>query len=77
MQHMYIKVTVAAKSKKEQFTQKTENSFMALVKQPAERNLANKRIIELVSLHYSVSENKVRIVNGHHHPSKLLSVDLD
>ncbi len=77
MQHMYIKVTVAAKAKKELFTQKSENAFIVQVKEPAERNLANKRVIELVANHYTIPDNKVRIVNGHHHPSKLLSVDLD
>ncbi|MFT5360244.1 MAG: hypothetical protein ACI88L_000735 [Candidatus Paceibacteria bacterium] len=77
MQHMYIKVIVAAKSKKELFTQKGDNSFVARVKEPAERNLANRRVIELLAEHYKVAPGKIKIVNGHHHPSKLLSVDLD
>ncbi|NCS99950.1 DUF167 domain-containing protein [Candidatus Parcubacteria bacterium] len=74
---MYIKVLVAAKSKKEIFIQKSENSFVAQIKEPAERNLANRRVVELVAGHYKITENRVRIVNGHHHPSKLLSVDID
>jgi uncharacterized protein YggU (UPF0235/DUF167 family) len=74
---MYIKVIVAAKSKKEIFSQKGENSFVARVKEPAERNLANRRVIDLVAGHYAVHSGKVRIINGHHHPSKLLSVDLE
>jgi uncharacterized protein YggU (UPF0235/DUF167 family) len=73
---MYVKVLVVAGAKKERFFQKTENSFNISVKEPAERNLANKRVLEIVSNHYSVGIRKVKIINGHHHPSKLLSIDL-
>jgi uncharacterized protein YggU (UPF0235/DUF167 family) len=74
---MYVKVNVVAGAKKEAFVEKGDNSFVAQVKEPAERNLANKRVIELISSHYSVSENRVRIINGHHHSSKLFSVEID
>lgn len=74
---MYIKVMVVANAKKESFVQKSENSFIASVKEPAERNLANKRMLELVAGQYGIDQKKIRIVNGHHHPSKLLSVDID
>jgi uncharacterized protein YggU (UPF0235/DUF167 family) len=74
---MYVKVNVVAGAKKESFLEKGDNSFVAMVKEPAERNLANKRVIKLVAKHYATPENRVRIINGHHHPSKLFSVDID
>ncbi|HEY4478024.1 MAG TPA: DUF167 family protein [Candidatus Paceibacterota bacterium] len=72
---MYIKVSVIAGARKETFEQKSKDHFKVSVKEKAERNMANTRIIELVAEHYKVSKNKVRIINGHHHPSKLLVVD--
>lgn len=73
---MYIKVTVTAGAKKESFVQKSEDHFEIFVKEKAERNMANTRVLELVAEHFNISKNKVRIVNGHRHPSKLLVVDL-
>jgi uncharacterized protein YggU (UPF0235/DUF167 family) len=73
---MYIKVNVIAGARKETFEQKSKDHFKISVKEKAERNMANTRIIELVALHFKVPTNKVRIINGHHHPSKLLSVDI-
>lgn len=74
---MYIKVNVIAGAKKEIFKQKSKDHFDISVKEKAERNMANTRILELVSEHFQIPKNKVRIINGHHHPSKLISVDLD
>ena len=74
---MYIKLTVTASANKESFVQKNKDHFTVSVKEPAERNMANARVIELVARHFKLSENKVRIINGHMHRSKLLSVGID
>jgi uncharacterized protein YggU (UPF0235/DUF167 family) len=73
MQYIHVKVTAGAK--KEVWKQKSEDHFEVSVKEKAERNMANSRILELVALHFKVPVNTVRIVNGHHHPSKLLVID--
>lgn len=70
---MYIRVRVAAGAKKESFVQKAEDSFLVSVKEPAEQNFANKRVLELVAAHLGVSPRAVRIISGHHSPTKLLS----
>ncbi|MAG12622.1 hypothetical protein CL630_02295 [bacterium] len=54
----------------------SETVFRISVKEPAKRNLANKRIIELIAKYFKVSEGKVRIISGHHHPSKLLYIKM-
>ena len=72
---MYIKVRATAAARKESFTQKSSTVFEAKVKEPAQQNRANKRIIELVARHFGVRPGDVRIVNGHHHPSKLLYIE--
>ena len=53
------------------------NGVEVAVKEKAERNLANRRVIELVAKHLKVPAGKIRIISGHHSPSKMLSIDLD
>ena len=72
---MYIKVRAIAGAKKEEVIVEKPNYFKIFVREKAERNEANDRIIELVAKQYGVATNKVKIINGHHNPSKLLSVD--
>ena len=71
---MYIKIVAKTGAKKESLTQKSKDHFEISVKEKAERNMANDKIIELVSLYFKVPIRKVRIINGHHHPHKLLVV---
>ncbi len=72
---MYIRVKVAPSAKKESFKQINEDHFEISVKEKAERNLANNRILELLSLHFRLPKGKIRIVNGHRSPTKLLVVE--
>jgi uncharacterized protein len=71
---MYIHVKVTAGAKKESLKQKSEDHFLVSVREPAERNLANTRVMEIVALHFKIPESKVRIINGHHSSTKLLSI---
>ncbi len=73
---MYIKLRVKAGAKEEKFVQKTKDHFEVSVRELAERNLANKRIVELVARHFKLPIGKVRIISGHHSPSKILNVDV-
>lgn len=71
---MYIKVKVKAGSDKELFEKVSETSFKIKVREKAGRNLANVRILELLRLHFGPKVGQIRIVNGHHSPSKLVVV---
>lgn len=71
---MYVRVRVSAGAKRESLEQTTNDSFLVSVKEPAEQNLANRRVLELVALHLGVSPKQVRIVSGHHSPGKILSI---
>ena len=73
---MYIKVKVVASSKKEELQKKSEDSFYVWVKEPAERNLANKRVCEIIAREFKVFSKSIRIVSGHHSPSKILSIPM-
>ena len=71
----YIHIKVSAGARKESFKQKSKDHFEISVKEKAERNMANARVLEFVAEYFKVAVNKVRIVNGHRHPSKLLVVE--
>ncbi|MBI5139402.1 DUF167 domain-containing protein [Candidatus Nomurabacteria bacterium] len=71
----YIHVKVGAEAGKESFAKKNEDHFEIFVHEKAERNMANKKVLELVAEHFKVPISKVRIINGHHHRSKLLVVE--
>jgi uncharacterized protein YggU (UPF0235/DUF167 family) len=72
---MYIHITVTAGARKENFQKINEDHFEISVKEKAQRNEANTRVLELMARHFKVPKNKVRIINGHRHPSKLLVVE--
>ena len=72
---MYVKVKVKAGAKEEKIVLKKKDNFEISVKEPAERNLANKKIIELVRKYFAVYNSDVRIVSGHHSQSKIISID--
>jgi uncharacterized protein YggU (UPF0235/DUF167 family) len=71
---MFIKVKAHTGSKKESIIKKSEDAFEVFVKEKPERNLANKRILELIALKLKVAKNKVKIITGHHWPSKILEI---
>ena len=71
----YIHVKVTAGVRKERFTKINEDHFEISVREKAERNMANAQVLELIAEHFKVPKTQVRIVNGHHHPSKLLIIE--
>jgi uncharacterized protein YggU (UPF0235/DUF167 family) len=71
---MYVKVRVFADMKKEVIKKLNDNLYEIITKAPAERNIANDRVREIIAQEYSVATKSVRIVSGHHNPSKILEV---
>jgi len=72
---MYVRVHVAPGSKREQIAEGKEGILLITVREPAEGNQANKRVRELVALRLLLPLSKVRILSGHHSPTKLLTID--
>ncbi len=71
---MYVKIRVQTEAKREEIRQIKPDHFEVSVKEPAKQNLANKRAMELVALHFKIPVKKVKIVSGHHSPSKIFSI---
>jgi uncharacterized protein YggU (UPF0235/DUF167 family) len=72
---MYVKVRATTGAKRESVRVVSTDTLAISVKEKAERNQANDRIIELVAQHYKVSVKKVRFLKGRQSPSKTFSVD--
>ena len=72
---MYLRIKAIPGSKKEEVKAVKPDQLEIRVREPAERNLANTRILELVARHCGVPVGKVKILSGHQSRSKLLSVD--
>lgn len=74
---MYIKVKVTPGSKKENLEKVLEDQFKISVKENAKMNMANRRVIELIAQNFGVLPGKVRLISGHHSPSKILNVEIE
>jgi uncharacterized protein YggU (UPF0235/DUF167 family) len=70
---MYVKIKVVPDSKKEKVEKLKDDEYRMWVKVPAENNAANYRVLELVKEMFP--ETSVRILSGHHSPSKILSIN--
>ncbi|OHA79532.1 MAG: hypothetical protein A2747_03775 [Candidatus Yonathbacteria bacterium RIFCSPHIGHO2_01_FULL_44_41] len=71
---MYIRVRVIAGARKESFEAGSEDSFLLSVKEPAEGNRANTRVLEIIARHFGMASKQIRIISGHHSPGKILSI---
>lgn len=71
---MYIKVRVKTGQKKETVVEGAKGVLAVSVREKAEHNSANARVIKIIAEKLGVPLKKVRIISGHHAPAKLLSV---
>jgi uncharacterized protein YggU (UPF0235/DUF167 family) len=72
---MYVRVHAVPDARKERVQEETDKSLTIWVKEPAEQNLANRRIRELVAQHYGVQRAQVRMLTGHRSSSKMFTVN--
>jgi len=73
---MLIKVKIFPGIRKEEVTEKTEGVFDVKVKEKAEQGKANKRLVELLSRHFRVSENQVKVISGLKRRNKIISIKI-
>lgn len=71
---MYVKVKVKAGANKEFIERVSDDHFDISVREKAENNHANIRVLEIMRI---IFPNKpVRIISGHHSPSKIISIEV-
>jgi uncharacterized protein YggU (UPF0235/DUF167 family) len=69
---MYIKAKVKVGEKKEKIEQVKEDTFLISVKEKAENNLANKRVLDLLANFTKTERKNLKIIKGHKNPSKII-----
>jgi len=74
---MYIHVKVQPNAKRDKLQEMKADHFTAEVKAPAERNLANERVRKLLAGHFGIPAKSVRLISGHHSPSKIFDISPD
>jgi uncharacterized protein YggU (UPF0235/DUF167 family) len=75
---MYIRVKVTPEARKEEIKRMDRKDYFEIsVREKALHNMANNRVVELFSDYFSLPREKVKIINGHHSHTKLLSIDLE
>jgi uncharacterized protein YggU (UPF0235/DUF167 family) len=70
---MYIKVKIIAGAKRELIERVSDDHYNVSVKEKAENNHANRRLLEIMHIEYPNSI--IRMISGHHSPSKILSIE--
>ncbi|KND52066.1 MAG: hypothetical protein ABA06_02260 [Parcubacteria bacterium C7867-001] len=73
---MYVRVRVIPDAKRESLIETEDRTLTVAVKQPAERNLANTRVRELLAEHFSLPLGKVRLTSGHRSPRKIFDIEM-
>lgn len=70
---LVVRVKVTARAKKER-VEKKGTVLLLSIKEPAQDNRANERVRQIVAQRYAVPMKNVRIVSGHHKPTKRLEI---
>lgn len=71
---MYIKVRVHPGAKEEKVIEKPDGALEIWTRAPAERGLANKKVVQVVRERLGSPAGGVAVVSGHTSPSKILRV---
>lgn len=71
---MEVRVTVVAGAKKEKIISQKNGMLTVTTKEKAERNMANRRMREMLAEHFGTTRAKVRIITGHTSPKKRVEV---
>jgi uncharacterized protein YggU (UPF0235/DUF167 family) len=71
---MLIHIKIFPESKEDSVEAKSENSFIVKVREKAERNAANIKMRALLAAYFKIDLGKVKIITGHHAPSKIVEI---
>lgn len=74
MENNIVHAKVFPSSKKEKFVVLTPDTFELYVREPAQHNMANIRVRELIGRHFKVPLTQVVIKAGHRARKKTLAI---
>lgn len=70
---MYLKIKVIPDAKKAKVEKVKDDEYRIWVTAPAENNAANTHM--LMTLRILYPDTSIRIISGHHSPSKIISIN--
>ena len=71
---MLIHIKIEPESKEDSVTEKNKTSYIVKVREEAKENKANNKMLVLLARHFKIERNKLRIITGHHSPSKIIEI---
>jgi len=74
---MLIKVKAFPLSRNDKIIKKNEDSYDIFVEAKAERNMANKRIIEILSEYFKLPQHKIKMIKGFKESNKIFDIKYD
>jgi len=72
---MLIHVKIEPEAKKDEIIMKNETSYIVSVKEKAENNAANAKMLSLVATYFKVKRHSVHILTGHHARGKIVEIE--
>lgn len=70
-----IRVKVFPNSKKEEIIEKSKDRFEVKVKEKPIKGLANKAVINILSLYFKVPVSRIRLVKGFKERNKIFMIE--
>lgn len=71
---MYIHIKALTNQKEERISERKAGYFDVSVREKPEQNQANRKIIQIVAGYFKIEPEQIRMISGHHKPSKILSI---
>ncbi len=71
---MHVSVKAKTAAREEAVKEISSVRFEISVREQAERNQANRRIIEILAARFGVPMKQVRMIKGHRSPSKVFAI---
>lgn len=69
-----IRVKAFPGSKKDHVEETGEKVLRIFVREAAQDNQANRAVIRAISEYYTIPENKLRLISGHHGLNKMIQI---
>ena len=71
---MLIKVKILPNSKKREIIEKSKDSFEIKIRTKPIKGLANKAVINTLSLYFKIPESRIRLIKGFKQRNKIFEI---
>lgn len=71
---MLVHIKVESEAKEDSVYKKSDTSYIVSVREEAKENMANKKMLFLMAKFFNTSPSAIRIITGHHTPSKIIEI---